>query len=187
MKSSHVLRSKSLQLTLIWQHDRWGHEIVGLGAENIVWRSREGTSEDLWPPSPALQDLHVVAGPNGGFTALLVGSTSVAHWSVSMEADAENDQLKFDVACRLKGAEGRFGNAYDSVGSCDKASSTNLVVEPISLSQGVPSCRVQSDALGVSIVASDRNSIVPRTVRWTYVIRPQGVADVNREPEERSN
>jgi hypothetical protein len=178
VKSNQVLRSKSLQLTLIWQHDRWRHEIAGVAAEHIVWRSREGTSEDLWPPSPALQDLHVVAGANGNSTALLVGSTSVAHWSVSMEADAENDQLKFDLACRLKSAEGRLGNAYDSVRSCDKVSSTDLVVEPISLSEGVPSCRVQSDALGVSIVASDRNSIVPRTVRWTYVIRSRATADV---------
>ena len=177
MKSNHVLRSKTLQVKFIWQHDRWHHEISGAGAEHVVWRSREGTGDDVWPPSPALQDLHVATGIAGESTALLVGSTSVAHWSVSIEVDDENDRLKFDVACRLKAAAVRLGNAYQREDSADLPSSTAFFIEPVALGNSVPSCRVQRSAAGVSITAHDGGSTLPRTVRWSYVIGSGGVAD----------
>lgn len=74
--------------------------------------SVEGTSQDLWPASSALQSLSIEALPDGRRVALLVGMAGRSHWSASIEANQEQQALIFDLACRTSQTPDFLGSSY---------------------------------------------------------------------------
>lgn len=64
--------------------DRWSHQVViGDGPqETLLLSSLEGDSQQVWPPSPPLQDLDRHELPDGA-AVLAVGMAGTSHWSAS--------------------------------------------------------------------------------------------------------
>lgn len=103
-KETNLLQSGPLRIGFHWHRDRFAHSI-SLDKEGRwlpLLASREGDGELRWPPSPPLQELHFEERPTGR-VALLVGSTSDAHWSLAI--DTTEAGFCFDVACRISGGE----------------------------------------------------------------------------------
>jgi hypothetical protein len=77
-----------------------------------VLESIEGTAEDIWPPSPPWQELHVPPSDDGRHVAFLVGKAGQSHWSASVELNLAENTLTFDVACRAKSQPHWLGSSY---------------------------------------------------------------------------
>jgi len=70
--------------------------------EVCVVTTVEGTGQQAWPPSPPLQQLHEHQTPAGNLAVLGVGMAGTSHWSLAMEAGADQPSLCCDVACCVK-------------------------------------------------------------------------------------
>lgn len=92
--------------------DRWMHQIVIAKADQtaVVLSSVEGTDQEIWPPSPPLQDPSFHELADGG-AVLAVGMAGKSHWSASTSLSAENEIL-FDMACLVKTTGGELGSTY---------------------------------------------------------------------------
>jgi hypothetical protein len=108
-QTQDTLQSGSLQIGFHWHRDRFAHSIslVKSDRQLPLLASREGDSEQDWPPSPVLQELHFEDRPAGA-VALLVGRTTLAHWSLAITAIGEG--FSFDTACRVLGPGDPFPN-----------------------------------------------------------------------------
>ena len=96
--------------------DRWAHQIyLSMGAsEQPLMRSLEGTADQIWPPSPPLQDVGRHELPTGD-AILCVGMAGSSHWSASFSVEAgENGLIKSDIACLTKKstANRALGSSY---------------------------------------------------------------------------
>jgi hypothetical protein len=149
------LRAGRLAVVFRRRGDRIGHRIVFVGdtVEQLLLESVEGTPDEPWPASPALQEgrIETTGGRNA---AMLVGMAGKSHWSVSIEADAQRESLLFDVACRIKLGGGQLASAY-----------LRVDMNGVSLSP-VENCRLRQLAdrlvLEPELVADE----LPATVRW---------------------
>ena len=90
-----------LFLQSVWKDDRYGHTIGILidGVLHQVLKSCEGTSENFWPPSPPLQQVHkqkVDENP----VLLALGMAGTSHWSASfLLTHNDNIELTIEMAC----------------------------------------------------------------------------------------
>jgi hypothetical protein len=175
MSDSVVLTCDSLIMTFQKRGDRYGHQISRYFSDGIVGLlvSHEGTSDDVWPPSPVLQSLHLERRPGGVQTALLVGTAGRSHWSLSVEADATRNRLLFDVACRIHDAPEWLGSSYDGFNQHGKA----CPLECLKLTAWPGDSKeieiaVQIDRLHgtVKIPAPKHLTNGPQTIRWRYII-----------------
>ena len=103
-----------LQVRFFWRGDRHGHTISVLAGDRAtdVLESVEGTSADVWPPSPPLQQLSVEEIRPQTRVALLVGMAGKSHWSMSVEPAGDRTGFVFDVACRSRDPAGQLGSCY---------------------------------------------------------------------------
>ena len=108
-QTKDTLQSGPLQIGFHWHRDRFAHSIslVKSDRQLPLLASREGDSEQDWPPSPVLQELHFEDRPAGA-VALLVGRTTLAHWSLAITTSEEG--FSFDAACRVLGPTDPFAN-----------------------------------------------------------------------------
>jgi hypothetical protein len=172
--NSATLGTAALRVDFQRCGDRYAHQIShhlsdGTGGLMI---SQEGSSEDAWPPSPALQSLHLETRPDGTKTAMLVGMAGRSHWSMSVEADVQQNRLLFDVACRVHEPPGWLGSTYNMC-----AGGKNLPLDRLALAawhggQAGEEIAVQIDRLSgsVRISAPQAAGTFPHTIRWRYVI-----------------
>jgi hypothetical protein len=113
---SSVLECGELRVAFDWRVDRYGHRIEQLvdGQWRPVLESLEGSSDDDWPPSPALQDIHIEERSTAR-VALLVGKSGTSHWSVSVEPIAARRAFAFDIACRIHRSPQWLGSVYRAI------------------------------------------------------------------------
>jgi hypothetical protein len=131
---------------------------VGNAGEQLLLESIEGIPDESWPASPALQEGRIESA-TGRDVAMLVGMAGKSHWSVSIEADALQQSLLFDVACRLKVAGGQLASTY-------------LVTENSHVTMlPVENCRLQREADRVIFEPAFLPSELPATVRWRYRVQ----------------
>jgi hypothetical protein len=93
--------------------DRWGH-VIGLAdvqGFHLLARSVEGKPDDLWPASPALQELHLEDRADGQ-VAFLTGMAGSSHWSASIACEPAYNRATFDFACRCKQPPTWLGSLY---------------------------------------------------------------------------
>lgn len=143
--------------------DRYAHEILfgADGRQQVVYASIEGTPEDDWPASPPFQSLHFEHRPDGTQLALLVGMAGKSHWSASIELNASDRSLVFDVACRVRGSAGPLGSHYRATGTLARPS--------FEIDERAGSARLIEDVDATAIVAVDElKGEKARTVRWCY-------------------
>ena len=114
MSEFQQLSSPGLRVEFTRVLDRIGHRVlvaVGDGWREVL-NSIEGTSEQDWPASPPLKDLHFEPRDGGVQLALLVGMAGKSHWSASLELNPQAEQLTFDMACRVRVLPEWLGNSY---------------------------------------------------------------------------
>lgn len=171
------------------RHAHWievGDDAAGGGRKRWL-ESIEGTASESWPPSPALQSLHVEERENQVQVALLVGMAGGSHWSMSVEADASRGQLTFDVACRTRNVPEFLGSSYRAIslpaGDRDdrrlRWSLANEIVElelDSSAGQAGAECHAERLTIAPKLVAAAG----PRTYRWRYCLRVHDAQGVHR-------
>jgi len=114
-------RGAGLRVAFFKLGDRYAHAIGAVLPGEIVTPllvSVEGTDQDLWPPSPPLQSLSIEQRPTGA-VALLVGMAGRSHWSASVEANKNQGEVRFELACRLGGSGEQLKSTYRRVPGAD--------------------------------------------------------------------
>lgn len=104
---SHRLASGDgrLLISFHWRKDRYDHVIAMVnGAKNeSLFRSVNGSADEDWPASPAIQQLSTET-IEGKPTILGVGCCGTSHFSVSVQEGTDpngNQSIRFDWAVRL--------------------------------------------------------------------------------------
>jgi hypothetical protein len=161
MSSDVVVACGRLRVVFDQLSDRIGHRIeVFLNNEFVsVLESAEGSGDDDWPKSPALQTVHVEARPAGS-VALLVGMAGKSHWSASVAADEASGRVAFDVACRVGREPEWLGSNYRQLGDM------NLVQVVVEASV----FEVNGELITITPLPHQSTQL-PRTVQWRYVVR----------------
>lgn len=133
-----------------WSGDRYAHTIFAVAGDHAVplLASVEGGPDDLFPPSPSYSELHRQAD-----TLYLGGATSAAYWSMSVEANEA--ELVFDVACRLKTAAPSLSSLYRPFNE----TTIEQVVEAVVVSLPDTSCKV---TISTSASTDDPNCLATR-------------------------
>jgi hypothetical protein len=154
--------------------DRYAHQIICTAADGsqVIWASQEGTSAETWPSSSPLQSLHVETRPDGSPTIMLVGMAGRSHWSMSVEAPTEQNQLLFDVACRVSEPPHWLGSTYKCL---SETTAPPLNHFPFTVWHGdLPESNLPlqlDQSTGVlRIPAPPHLEKFPQTIRWRYAI-----------------
>ncbi|CAD76225.1 MAG TPA: hypothetical protein DDX19_14225 [Rhodopirellula baltica] len=116
---AHQLQTEngSLQIRFEWQQDRYAHIVRWQSETGEVAEARsvEGSSDQDWPASPALQQLSTET-IEGVPTILGVGCAGSSHFSVSVqvlekadaeESDSESPRVRFDWAVRMSASDAK--------------------------------------------------------------------------------
>jgi hypothetical protein len=169
-----------LQVVLSWTGDRYEQRIeVGHpdGARHATWQTHEGTTDSEWPTSPPIQQLHVQETRSGSSVVLGVGMAGSSHWSMSLEADAADAVLIWDVACRCAASYGPLQSGFVQ---CDPSAGTavgepvaavRLQPEPLAAA-GVELCRMQATPGRVVFIPhAAPQRATPGTIRWRFAWR----------------
>jgi hypothetical protein len=185
-----VIEADGVRVVFYRDGDRYAHGVevfdAGQGSWQRVWESLEGAADDVWPPSPPLQQLHIERRAEGP-VALLVGMAGRTHWSAAVEvigrkvAGSESGgtrSIRFDVAARIpatvRGGEGhspsRLGSTYRIQSSGAAVRIRLLPLESTEFAQ-VRSAVDERCFVRPSSPWAD-SSDVSRTVSWQYVIEP---------------
>lgn len=109
--------SGSLQIRFEWRQDRYAHAVRWHSESGEVFEARsvEGSSDQDWPASPALQQLSTET-IEGVPTILGVGCAGSSHFSVSVQvleqggseaSDAGLPRVRFDWAVRMSASDAK--------------------------------------------------------------------------------
>lgn len=175
MNNGATLGSDALRVVFERAGDRFGHEIFWstAGDRHGKLTSLEGSADETWPKSPALQSLHVETRPDGRQMIMLVGMAGRSHWSMTVEADETRDRLIFDVACRVHGRPNWLGSTYSMpLGNIGSGAKGNLSVTVWRGEQLQEEIAVQIDDANRSVLipAWVDDQAAAQTVRWRYAI-----------------
>ncbi|HRX79231.1 MAG: hypothetical protein H6821_09880 [Planctomycetaceae bacterium] len=167
-----------LQVQFLWRLDRHCHTISLLvnGRSIPVLESVEGSSTEVWPPSPPLQQLSVEELRPKTQVALLVGMAGKSHWSISVDPISDRAAFVFDVACRSREVAEQLGSAYKLL--VDEFTSTGDHDATIDIEGH--SLQIHCDQDGPTTAAVKKGLLGPRiepvslsptgTTRWRYTI-----------------
>lgn len=174
------VNGRCLRLEFLQVGDRYAHRLVAVdanGAESVLLRSIELTTDEESLESPALQSLHVQPlADRDGSLAALVGMSGANHWSLGVEPDpiAQSPRLIFDAACRIKrNGLVRVVSRYARVAEATPAERIRIEPLPTVGQSAAPSLETGVDAIGIvrEITPAD---VAPTTVRWRYAIELLG-------------
>ncbi len=186
MQSRHDLRlvCGALAVELFHCGDRYAHRVLAAwgGAWHAVAESIEGSADDLWPPSPVLQQVHLEQH-GAGSVALLVGMSGSSHWSAAV-AHRGDGSLDFDLACRVVAIPGFLGSTYRLAPDVCTQSPHDAGARHLTLALSThqrPLVRMTA-ADGSALVQRDDGTLriapvgpspaaAPATIRWRYAIQ----------------
>ena len=170
-----------LRVHMVWKDDRYQHCVDWVAGDQTfrLLESVEGVGDDLWPPSPALQQLTVEQRTQSRQVGLMVGMAGNSHWSISIENDPLERSMLFEVACRV--ADTEAGNLQTTY----KSSVPIKIVDPIEriaeMSIAGRRCRIKIESTGrgeldelvidgnmVTITPTEMPSSWPATIGWKY-------------------
>ncbi len=180
---SNAPSSHTLRLTFEQAADRVAHRIEvldPLGHRLAQLHSKEGTSADEWPASPALQSCSLQEIRPGESAAFLIGMAGKSHWSASVEAIPSQGELRFDFACRINAQPDWLGSTYitgfptnaDSLHYPEMAifrgSRSEIAAWIYGLDETVSGTQINGQELKLS--CSENLLRFPQTLRWQYRI-----------------
>ncbi|MCM2373332.1 hypothetical protein [Aporhodopirellula aestuarii] len=181
----HRLGSEDAGLTVdfTWQGDRYSH-VIGC-FDNPRWSSFEGTAEEDWPASAAIQQLSTEV-IDGRTTILGVGCCGTTHFSVSVQLEESDDlspSIRFDWAarlskplspCEVKNADNEEASAWlgstyrDETGNASTDNSASGV-EVETINETTVDHSLGSPNATISIHPPQMAQM--RTVQWSYRVR----------------
>ena len=172
-----------LFVNFVKQQDRFGHVIALVEGESCtpLFASIEGPSDEEWPESPPLQEIHLEE--RGATTvAMLVGKAGHSHWSVAVEPMSQPGAIHYSVACRMRDHPqcicSRYGSllepAIEPVLERDgpwvwKVGGVEVCVDVIP-QENFPTPELPSNARGFEVNASLDHEPFPKTIQWRYKI-----------------
>jgi hypothetical protein len=173
--NSATLAIAGLRIDFQRRGDRFAHQVSRIFPDRTggLLFSHEGHPEEAWPASPALQSLNLETRPSKGQTAMLVGMAGRSHWSMSVEADAIQNRLLFDIACRIHDPPAWLGSMYSSINQHDAAWPLDcLTLTAWHGERSDQAILIQIDRLNgtVRIPARLATEAYPQTIRWRYEI-----------------
>jgi hypothetical protein len=181
---SVVIKAAGIRAVFQRENERWGHCIElssDSGGHNLVMRSLEGQADDVWPPSPVIQQLEVDVQDGVIKSAMGIGMSGPVHWSLSCYAaphpvakSSHEQCLIFEAACRLRGAFERVGTCYSVVPEIVAREGDQAVMYRCSVGQwcataGAGVISNMNQTLRIDVF-DDETDPSPRTVRWAYAI-----------------
>ncbi len=167
MTNEPTIECGDLRIVFRWCDDRYGHTVERLidGVWLPLLESVEGTPDEDWPSSPALQSLHIEERSEGP-VALLVGHAGSSHWSMSAETDANSASLIIDAACRISQRPGHIGSSYRLL---QPDANYWISLEGVSSDESV-----STKARPQWTICPPEPGQWPATIRWRYAIRSTG-------------
>lgn len=169
---AHQLQTEngSLQIRFEWQQDRYAHVVrwQSESGEVVEARSVEGSSDQDWPASPALQQLSTET-IEGVPTILGVGCAGSSHFSVSVQVlekgDADDGKalsvVRFDWAVRMSASDAK---EHPNADLGTKYTSEKMLASAV---RGQTQSVRQSGADGGTRFVPDQ-SAGGRTRQWSY-------------------
>lgn len=174
MNATVELTGGALRVRFMRIGDRYAHFIDACDAQGFhpVLESVEGTTtDDAWPPSPPLQDLHIEQRPGGVQVALLVGRAGRSHWSLSIALDASSHTILFDAACRTGERPLWLGSIYSclspglhTLSDCGRG----LAMEML---EGIDAALLNEERGTIALPARVAEQSGNQTNRWRYRIQ----------------
>lgn len=174
-----------LRLEFQRQGDRFAHTLHDCQGEfrRLLFASVEGDAEEVWPVSPPYQNLSIEPVDDGRSRAFLVGMAGTSHWSACIEPALTEDELSFDIACRVKerprelasrcaaGGDGHWEIQHDRATLFLDDDTAVLSVEAF-----LPGTTLAIDTPGWLVVSPTlpAGERWPQTVRWGYRVRRIG-------------
>ncbi|MDX1964600.1 MAG: hypothetical protein SFX18_15725 [Pirellulales bacterium] len=151
-----------LRLRFVRQADRIGQWIDFRTSTDAPWselaHSIEGTADQIWPPSPPWQHLHLENRP-AGTVALLLGMSGQAHWSGSIQATA--DGILWEIACRTPGPAEFLGNTWNSHADGQKIPAWRVLEHQHTLTYVKERIVIQASPVAANF---------PQTVIWSFML-----------------
>ena len=159
---------RSLGVEFVRQGDRYHHTIfVSDGTSRSDYAtSLEGDPQQLWPTSPALQQLSLQPLPDGRRVALLVGMAGKSHFSLSVIADEPSQRLVFEAACRYQTKPQFLGSTYEK--RCQTPFVAGFEFE---FDDSFPTKTSSGDGASVMFLPAEGNWPPPALARWWYAIK----------------
>jgi len=187
----------AIQLSFGKLDDRWAHDWQWVDGDQVqtLLKSREGSQDQNWPPSPPLQEISHHELPSGE-AILGVGMAGKGHWSASFSMDdttsivaggkTETGTIKADLACLQKSVMTEkeetaetwtaLGSSYET-GSCEIEQVSDqqvrlvlpqatLVLEAIS--NGEMQTRLKWDGLVLRVIPVEFSNSPVAATRWGY-------------------
>jgi hypothetical protein len=166
---SKLIQCGELRVVFDWRVDRYGHRIEReiIGQWQRVLESVEGSASEDWPPSPALQSLHIERRENGS-VSLLVGKAGISHWSASVEPLESRLGFQFDIACRVQERPLHIGSAY----LLNDTRATQIVDVAATPPHAVCELAARNGSTVLRVQPLEFPGDYPATVRWRYRITP---------------
>lgn len=160
-----------IELCFEWTSDRYSHAIYevrsGIRGE-VLCRSVESDSLQLWPASPPIQQLSIEAIEDRP-TALGVGATGSGHWSISVQAAEQGGKLGllFDVALRPKDTVEECGSTYGP-------NASGLTIEPANTIASTV-VNVEQQTIRIQVMQGEESRTTnsrthAKTLRWAYFV-----------------
>jgi hypothetical protein len=124
-------QQSGLRVEFEWIKDRFAHRVLAFVDDSWVplMQSVEGDDENLWPPSPALQQLSIEPRTNDKRAALAVGMSGRSHYSISVDADQITPSLNYDVACRYTEQPEFIGSSYRLLGEAKHIDESSVALK----------------------------------------------------------
>lgn len=168
-----------LQVIFVRLADRIGHRLElqsNSQPPRVIAESWEGTTDEAWPASPPLQQLHLEDRGGGQRVALLVGMAGRGHWSLVVEPTADRRGFLFDAACRLAAIPTQIGSAYRWLVPSAEGEVELQVESPEALafrsvepeSAPVTADHPEFHAAHIALHWQPELPSLPATVRWRY-------------------
>ena len=134
-----------LRVRFGWWQDRLEHRLEICAERSappgeLVLQSCEAGDQAEWPYSPALQQLDTCQLSAGRSGLVAVGMAGTSHWSLAVEC--REDQLAFDVACRVNQPPRRLMSSY----MAPKAVNTLLRGNTMALAVGLATATAPAQA-----------------------------------------
>jgi hypothetical protein len=159
LKELGSVATASLRVVFFETGKRIAHRIDAKSSD--VWQtwltSCEGSDDEPWPTSPALQSLHIERH-GADDIAFLVGMAGRSHWSASIRANQAMDRIEFEIACRANSMPLWLGSTYELLESTKYSLQINAAEPTVSA--------IENNKWTLTTALTDGPT--PRTIAWGY-------------------
>lgn len=153
-----------------WREDRYEH--CWNFDNDVALRSVESKSDQAWPLSPPLQQIHQQSFEDGRQIIFGVGMSGRGHWSASFTLVPELKCWIVELACKAPVVAERLLSTYacdqawtQKSDSCFGLEGTNITLEAISPST---QAKLESQQLSLSPIAT---ASVESASQWAFRLR----------------